>query len=263
MLIPKTLTAVITAAAIRTAGAFTTAKTICASFAKRRLRGSNKPDARLIFVRNVRNKCVRISPSFDFKGKFLPLFKKIMNKLKLSAALGLFLVIWLFPSSAFACACCAERGFYSIRNSAPTADQLAELRKLKFQTAELYNPSGESDAIKGINPLGGNFSVKGLLSGKTWIFNFKDENRKTGELDLTKPLSMVEYMVDLPNSNDGEVKLYKEWRFKYRVQNATGIFKTGFAPASEYFLVLQGYGNVCTSAEDFKKWRLEVNRQKS
>ncbi len=182
----------------------------------------------------------------------------------MSAALCLFLIIWLFPSNTFACACCAERGFYSIRTAAPTADQLAELRKLNFQTAELYNLSGESDAIKGINPLGGNFSVKGLLSGKAWTFNFTDDNRKTGELDLTKPLSMVEYMVDLPNADhEGEVKLYKEWRFKYKVQNSTGIFKTAFAPSTDYFLVLQGYGNVCTSAGDFKKWRLEITGKRA
>ena len=181
----------------------------------------------------------------------------------MSAVLCLFLVIWLFPSTSFACACCAERGYYSIKTNTPTADQLAELRKLNFQTAELYNPSGESEDIKGISPLGANFSIKSLLSGKTWMFNFTDDNRKTGELDLTKPLSMVEYMVDLPNANDGEVKLYKEWRFKYKVQNATGIFKNGFAPANEYFLVLQGYGNVCSSAEDFKKWRLEVTGKKA
>lgn len=170
----------------------------------------------------------------------------------------------IFSSAALACACCADAGFYSISSRKPADYQIKELQKLKFETAELYADAGYPDTVKGISPLGENFSVNGLLNGKAWTFNFKDNNQKTGKLDLMKPLSMVEYMVDLPTSEktEGEVKLYKEWRFKYRVQNATGIFKNGFAPSSEYFLVLQGYGNVCTSAEDFTKWRLEISGRK-
>ncbi|MCY7348825.1 MAG: hypothetical protein LH614_21765 [Pyrinomonadaceae bacterium] len=174
------------------------------------------------------------------------------------------LIILLLPSSAFACACCAERGYYSIRTAKPSDYQMKELQKLKFKTAELYSDAGYPDTIKGINPLGESFSVNSLLNGKNWAFNFTDNNRKTGKLDLAKPLSIVEYMVDLPNAgSEGEVKLYKEWRFKYKVQKATGIFKNGFAPADEYFLVLQGYGNVCTSAEDFTKWRLEITGKRA
>ncbi len=135
---------------------------------------------------------------------------------------------------------------------------------MKFQTAELYTDAGYPETIKGISPLNTSFSVAGLLNGNAWAFDFKDDKQKAGKLDLTKPLSMVEYMVDLPDANvEGEVKLYKEWRFEYRVQNATGIFKNGFAPSSEYFLVLQGYGNVCTSAADFTKWRLEISGRKA
>ncbi len=189
-----------------------------------------------------------------------------MKKFQCFALSCLLLIVWIFPSSAFACACCAEPGHYSIRTSKPSVYELEELGKLKFRNAELYTDAGYPETIKGINPLGESFSVEGLLNGKIWAFNFKDNNQKTGKLDLTKPLSMVEYMVDLPSAsveNQGETKLYKEWRFKYRVQNATGIFKNGFVPANEYFLVLQGYGNVCTSAEDFKKWRLEINGKKA
>ena len=187
-----------------------------------------------------------------------------MNKSRLSAIFCLFLLLSSFASTAFACACCAERGYYSIRTAKPSADEMKELQKLKFQTAELYADAGYPETIKGISPLNTSFSVTGLLNGNAWTFDFKDNRQKTGKLDLTKPLSMVEYMVDLPDANvEGEVKLYKEWRFKYRVQNATGIFKTGFAPSSEYFLVLQGYGNVCTSAADFTKWRLEISGKRA
>ena len=188
-----------------------------------------------------------------------------MNKFQLSAVFCLFLMLCSFTSNAFACACCAERGHYSIRTTKPSDYQLKELQRLKFQSAELYTDAGYPDTVKGINLSGETFSVEALLGIKAWIFNFKDNKQKTGKLELTKPLSMVEYMVELPSAEatESEVKLYKEWRFKYRVQNATGIFKNGFAPTNEYFLVLQGYGNVCSSAEDFTKWHLEVTGKKA
>ena len=141
---------------------------------------------------------------------------------------------------------------------------MEELQKVKFQTAKLYTDAGYPDTVKGISPLNESFTVSGLMSGSAWMFDFRDDQQKTGKLNLTKPLSMVEYMVDLPSeAAAGEVKLYKEWRFKYRLQNATGIFKNGFAPQSEYFLVLQGYGNVCTSAADFTKWHLEISGKRA
>ena len=188
-----------------------------------------------------------------------------MKRFRTSAVFCLFLLLCSFTSNAFACACCAEPGHYSIRMAKPSVYEMEELQKLKFQTAELYTDAGYPDSIKGIFPLNESFSVTGLLNGSAWTFDFKDNRQKNGKLNLTKPLSIIEYMVDLPTSENtqGETKLYKEWRFKYRVQNATGIFKNGFAPQSEYFLVLQGYGNVCSSAADFTKWRLEVTGKKA
>ncbi|MBA4125047.1 MAG: hypothetical protein H0X72_21595 [Acidobacteria bacterium] len=45
-------------------------------------------------------------------------------------------------------------------------------------------------------------------------------------LNLLKPISMVDFEADLhesANGGNGPV-LYKEWRFKSRVQSGTGIF---------------------------------------
>jgi len=170
----------------------------------------------------------------------------------------------LFPSNALACACCAERGAYSIRTSKPSALELDQLKRIQFATANLYTTAGDPDDIKGISSLGENYSPSGLLQSNSWKFNLRDETGKAGTLNLTKPLSMVAYMVDTHDGDGaGEVVLYKEWRFKYRVQSGTGIFQTGIAPATEYFLVLQGRGNMCTQAEDFKNWRLEITGKKA
>lgn len=173
--------------------------------------------------------------------------------------------VLVFPSETFACACCADAGTYSISTKKPESFELDELKRLRFATANLYLTAGAEDNVRGISPLGESFSVDGLLSGAAWKFNFKDEKNKTGVLSLTKPVSMVAFFADLHDGADAGlgVKLYKEWRFKYRVQSASGIFQKGNAPATEYFLVLQGRGNFCTQAEDFTHWRLEVTGKKA
>ena len=172
--------------------------------------------------------------------------------------------IALFPTDALACACCAERGTYSISTKKPAALELDELKRIQFGTADLYTTAGYPDDIKGIGTLGENYSINALLQGVVWKFNLKDGAGKTGTLNLTKPLSMVAFMADIHDGDGtGEVSLYKEWRFKYRVQSGDGIFRNGIAPGTEYFLVLQGRGNVCTQAEDFKNWRLEITGKKA
>jgi len=184
-------------------------------------------------------------------------------KIYLLLLLAFVLSISFFPTDALACACCAERGAYSISTKKPSALELDELKRIQFGTINLYATAGE-DIIQGIASPGENYSISGLLQSNSWKFDIKDEAGKSGTLNLTKPLSMVAFMADIHDNGAGsEALLYKEWRFKYRVQSGSGIFKNGIAPATEYFLVLQGRGNVCTQAEDFKNWRLEITGKKA
>lgn len=175
------------------------------------------------------------------------------------------LSVSLFPSAALACACCAETGAYSITTKKPTALELDELKRINFGAANLYSTPAYPDDVKGIARLGENFALDGLLETSVWKFDFKDAAGKLGTLSLTKPLSMVAFMADIYDTPAGgnEPNLYKEWRFKSRVQSGTGIFQTGIAPATEYFLVLQGRGNACTQAEDFTHWRLEITGKRA
>lgn len=190
--------------------------------------------------------------------------KKILFSLFIFAAIYLFL-----PTESAAetfCACCAERGHYSIRTRRPDQYIFDELKKIKFDGAKLYTDAGYPDTIKGIKPLSEAFTVSGNLSGNLWKFIFRDEQSKAGELNLAKPLSMVEFAVDqnpLADAATEPVTLYTEWRFKYAVKSASGIFQAGMSPKTEYFLVLQGSGNRCISAENFKSWRLEVSGAKA
>lgn len=173
--------------------------------------------------------------------------------------------VLFFPSDVRACACCADPGFYSISTRKPKNFEFDELKRIRFLTADIFITPASDTNLKGINSSGEKFSVDGLLSGSAWKLNFKDDKSKTGVLSLSKPTTMVSFMADLHDTEDTGlgVRLYKEWRFKYRLQNATGIFNSGNAPATEYFLILQGRGNACTQAEDFTHWRLEIKGRKA
>jgi len=174
-------------------------------------------------------------------------------------------IVSIFPSDALACACCADVGTYSISVRKPSNSEFDELKKLNFGATSLFTTPGYPDDIKGINSLSDNYSSTGLLQNNLWKFNIKDEAKKFGMLNLSKPISMVVFKADLHDGaggGNGPV-LYKEWRFKSRVQSGTGIFQSGIAPATEYFLVLQGRGNNCTQAEDFTHWRLEITGKKA
>jgi len=186
-------------------------------------------------------------------------------KIRLLSVIAFALSVSLFPSDALACACCADTGAYSIATKKPTALELGELKRISFGAANLYLTPAYPDDVKGIAQLGENFALDGRLEASVWKFDFKDVAGKLGTLSLTKPLSMVEFMADIhdtPAGGNGP-NLYKEWRFKSRVQSGTGIFQTGIAPATEYFLVLQGRGNACTRAEDFTHWRIEITGKKA
>ncbi|MDQ3181617.1 MAG: hypothetical protein M3Q33_13990 [Acidobacteriota bacterium] len=186
--------------------------------------------------------------------------------MKFYSSLFIILAALLFPSGVFACACCVDVGYYSIRVRKPDSYILDILKKLRFETANIYATPAYPDDIKGITSLAENYSVEGLLSSKSWKFNLAGGNNKSGILNLPLPTTMVDYGADLHNDGNqtvGDVTIYKEWRFKSKVQSATGIFKNGIAPNTEYFLVLQGKGNACPNASDFTHWRLEIVGKKA
>ncbi len=105
-----------------------------------------------------------------------------------------------------------------------------------------------------------------MFQSNAWKLNFTDDKSKTGMLNLPMPTSMVAFAADIHDGKEGGAGgplLYKELRFKHKVQSGTGIFKNGIAPATEYFFVLQGRGNNCLNASDFTHWRLEITGRKA
>jgi hypothetical protein len=171
------------------------------------------------------------------------------------------------PSNALACACCAEPGTYGISTKTPGTSESEELKRLRFgDSTDLFMTDAGEDDVKGIDPVSFNYQVTSIFQNKTWKFTFKDNEGKSGTLTLPLTGQMVDFMVDIHDGKQGGAGgplLYKEWRFKAKVSAGTGIFKKGIALATDFFLVFQGRGNFCTSAETFTNWRLEISGKKA
>jgi hypothetical protein len=172
----------------------------------------------------------------------------------------------LLPGRAWACACCSNTGDYYTGFGRPSEHELGLLREMRFDgTAYLYLTEADmEESARGLASPSENYSLKGSLAGRAWKLSFR-QGGKSGTLDLPLPAQMSSYVVDIRDgqtSGGGGPLLYKEWRFEGRV-SGTGLFKAGLAAPAKYFLVLQGRGNGCASAEDFTHWRLKITGRKA
>ena len=153
------------------------------------------------------------------------------------------------------CACCADDGEWYQRAERITADMRKEINRVKFSEAT-NGMSGAEDS-----PFSeGKFELTRSNDMRRWQLNYVGAQGKSGSLSLTIPLSLVNFGADVHDGQQGGgggPLLYKEWRFDGSA-TGTGVFKTW--RSSRFRLVLQGRGNHCTQAEDFKHWNLSVNK---
>ena len=164
------------------------------------------------------------------------------------------------PNSVWACACCSNPGDYHIGFSKPSAYEISLMQQVRFGgTAHLYLTEADlEESAKGLAHRVESYSVTGSLVGNAWKLEFRDGN-KSGTLSLALPAKVLKHTADIRDGRTGDgggPLLYKEWRFEGQARG-TGIFRAGTGP-TKYFLVLQGRGNGCQSAEDFRHWRLEI-----
>lgn len=179
-----------------------------------------------------------------------------------SAALALVLVP---PAGAWACACCSNEGDYWVSTSRPGEYELSVARQIRFgQTARLYETEAGDESAKGLAHVAESYALGGSLVGGVWRLAFRD-GRQAGTLNLPLPARMTSYAADIHDgqtSPGGGPLLYKEWRFEGQA-SGTGFFKPGMVGPTRYVLVLQGRGNGCHNAEDFKHWRLQINGRRA
>ena len=181
-------------------------------------------------------------------------------------SLGVLAVLLLLPARAWACACCSNEGDYYVSTARPSDYEMSLMQQIRFgQTANLYLTAGEmEESAKGVAHVAEKYALGGSLIGGAWKLTFREGN-KTGTLSLPLPLKMTSYTADIHDgqtSAGGGPLLYKEWRFEGQV-NGTGFFRAGIVGPTKYLLVLQGRGNGCQNAEDFKHWRLKVSGRKA
>jgi hypothetical protein len=175
-------------------------------------------------------------------------------------------VLLSLPASARACACCSNEGDYYVSTGRPSEYEMSVVRQIRFgRTAQLYTTEADpEETAKGLARVAEKYALGGSLAGGAWKLTFRDGNQ-TGTLSLPLPLRWTSYTADIHDgqtSPGGGPLLYKEWRFEGAV-SGTGFFKAGIVGPTKYLLVLQGRGNACQSAEDFKHWRLRVTGRRA
>ncbi len=176
------------------------------------------------------------------------------------------LLLLLTPVRARACACCSNEGDYYVGTGKPDEYDLSVARQMRFgPKARLYTTeAGTEELEKVLAHVAEEYALGGSLVGGAWKLSFRD-GKQAGALSLPLPLKMTTYAADIRDgqtSPGGGPLLYKEWRFEGRA-SGTGFFKRAVVGPTRYVLVLQGRGNACSNAEDFKHWRLEISNRRA
>jgi hypothetical protein len=181
-----------------------------------------------------------------------------------SAAVCALVLILLHSASVQACACCAEPGTWFQDTAKSDPEILAivgQLSRRLDKTAMLYLTAAGLEEVKGISRASETYMLRRIPPyAREWKLEFKDQQGNAGTLSFTIPATAIFFGTD-PKDNQqagaGGPLLYKEWRFEGPV-SGTGIFKGGTTARTKFRFILQGRGNMCPAAEDFKSWILQV-----
>lgn len=197
-----------------------------------------------------------------------------MRKISL-ALIAFFILVSFRPGNRYDCACCATEGEYYNYLVKVDPEKTGLLTALKMNTGtDIYMNESEDDWFRGMKPIEKGYtdwattdtvaankylSVQSSLKAGTWKFNFTTRDGKTGSLNLAMPLKFESFGADIHDTDRSSmISLYKEFRIKGAVQRASGFFSAGLSKPANYTLILQGRGNLCDDAGDFKNWRLQV-----
>lgn len=159
------------------------------------------------------------------------------------------------------CACCASRGDWYMERQAVGASESGELGMVRLgPSASLRITEAGFDGVRGIADPSETYTLAHTRRGRAWTLRFSDARGRSGTLSFTLPAAMTHFAADLQEGGqalDAGPILYREWRLEGPVAG-TGIFRLGARRGTRFRLVLQGRGNSCASAADFKSWNLQV-----
>ena len=174
------------------------------------------------------------------------------------AALALMGVMQI--NEAVACACCSDPGD-RIEGNEPlanyTRDVLLDVRLAP--TAKLYADAGFPDSVKGLRkPQDGAYRVTWNTADNRLLLAATDPSQAIGTISFPWPRRLFNLAFDPrkgPERLIGPV-LHREWRLDGDA-TLTGIFAAKHKRAKAQ-LILQGEGNRCVNASDFKTWSLSL-----
>ncbi|REJ75959.1 MAG: hypothetical protein DWQ47_10030 [Acidobacteria bacterium] len=192
----------------------------------------------------------------------------------LSDSLLACLMLLALASTAFPCACCAERGTYFSSTSGLDDFERGILANMEYAPeSSMYLDEAGFEVISGVDPLReiyessetaaefDKIKTRVSVSSNLWTFTLSVDET-SGALTLPFPAEREYYAADIHDgrrSSGGGPLLYKELRFKGKVSSGSGMFSAGLKKGADYILVFQGRGNGCNNVEDFTHWRLSVN----
>jgi hypothetical protein len=180
--------------------------------------------------------------------------------MRIAVVLAAMVAALVLAARAVACACCAERGEWHQYPARVGDAEMTELERLRpgNRAFLVVGPAGLA-GVRGIEAPARVYSLAVARRGRGWALALRDARGGSGTLAFRIPPSGVSYAADLGDGRKhraGGPLLYKEWRLDGRVFG-TGVFARGSAGA-RFRLVLQGRGNNCPNAADFRRWIIQV-----
>jgi hypothetical protein len=169
-------------------------------------------------------------------------------------------------NAAQACACCTNPGQRTVDVVKLDAGLREQLMQMRFaDTAQPFVGEADTADIKGITPPSERYALNAQWQNDRLTFTFRDEAGRSGTLVLQRPPSIAIFEVDprLDSREGGNgPALYKEWKLTAKAAGS-GVFSAGLGPSQLLTLIVQGTGNSCTSAADFKHWTLLMQGPKA
>jgi hypothetical protein len=167
------------------------------------------------------------------------------------------------PQEARACACCTNTGQRYDAVEPLGSTRLDQIGQLRFApAAEIFTGEADLDTVKGIAGVSSSRLELRVTQGNgRWVFSFRDKSGREGALTLALPKSVAVLAID-PRREEREgglgPALYREWKLTSPAEG-TGIFAPGMGEGQRLTLVLQGWGNNCSSPADATHWTLAVS----
>lgn len=169
-------------------------------------------------------------------------------------------VAWT-PSTAQACACCAEPGMRIEGPRAIDAYTRDELSRLRFgERARLQLGPADFETVRGIDRPDAEYSSAANVTKTAITLSFTAADGRSGTITVPIGAHIHEFFVDTRGGDpETETALYKEWTLRGRAKT-TGIFAAASkAGRPRVRLIFHGGGNACTDAGQFGHWTLEVS----